>query len=355
MDLSNGELRHLSTAKGVVNPSFLAVDRKRRILYAVNEVTEFSGQQSGAVSAFSIDPKTGELTFLNQQPSGGGAPCYVWIDKTGRFVLLANYVGGNAAVLPIARDGTLGPATEVVQHRGAGLNPGRQEGPHTHSIVLDHANRYAFAADLGIDRIMIYRFDDKKGKLIPAEQPSIALKPGAGPRHFTFHPNGRHAYVINELDSTLTTFTYNASRGALSAVQTVPTVPAGFSGPNSCADVHVAPSGKFLYGSNRGNDSIVVFAIDDRTGVLSYIENTPTDGKFPRNFVIDPTGAYLLAANQHSDTIVSFRINPSSGRLTPTGHVAEVPSPVCLKLIPAFLESENQTRGKTRVGAQFDP
>jgi 6-phosphogluconolactonase len=336
MDLSTGELSHVSTARGVVNPSFLAIDRHRRNLYAVNEVTEFSGQPSGAVSAFSINQKTGDLTLLNQQPSRGGAPCYLWIDKTGRFVLLANYVGGNAAVLPVERDGTLGMATDVAQHRGASVNPERQEGPHTHCIVLDRSNRYAFAADLGIDRIMIYRFDAKRGKLIPGKEPSIALKPGAGPRHFTFHPNDLYAYVINELDSTLTAFSYDAERGTLSAMQTVPTLPDSFSGLNYCADVHVSPSGKFLYGSNRGHDSIVVFAIDARTGMLRYVQNQPTGGKFPRNFVIDPTGTWLLVANQHSDTIVTFRISSSGGSLTPTGHLAEVPSPVCLKLIPTF-------------------
>ena len=260
----------------------------------------------------------------------------MWIDKTGRFLLVANYVGGNAAVLPIERGGTLGVATDVAQHRGAGVNPERQEGPHAHCIVLDRSNRYAFAVDLGIDRIMVYQFDAKKGKLIPAKEPSIALKPGAGPRHFTFHRNGRYAYVINELDSTLTVFTYDDARGKLSAIQTIATVPQSFSGPNYCADLHVSPSGKFLYGSNRGHDSIVVFAIDPDTGMLRYVENHPTAGKFPRNFAIDPTGNYLLVANQHSDTIVSFRIAPSSGTLTPTGYIAEVPSPVCLKLIPTF-------------------
>ena len=336
MNLSTGELRHSGTTRGVVNPSFLAISPHRRNLYAVNEVEEFSGQPSGALSAFSIERKTGDLTFLNQQPSRGSAPCYVLVDKTGKYVLVANYFGGNVAVLPVERGGRLGPATDMAQHQGASVNPERQQGPHAHCIVLDRANHYAFAADLGVDKIMIYRFDAKRGKLTPGREPWVALKPGAGPRHFTFHPKARFAYVINELDSTLTAFTYDGSRGALNAIQTVATVPDGFPGANYCADIHITPSGKFLYGSNRGHDSIVVFAVDEGTGRLRYVQHQPTQGSFPRNFAIDPTGKYLLVANQKSDTIVVFRIAPSSGTLTPTGHVVRVPSPVCLKMIPTF-------------------
>ena len=332
LDLSTGGLTHLSTARGVANPSFLAIDRHRRYLYAVNELTEFSGEPSGAVSAFSINQKTGDLTFLNQQSSRGSAPCYVWIDKTGRFVLLANYFGGNVAVLPIQPDGALGVATDVAQHRGTGADPERQDGPHAHCIVLDRANRYAFAADLGIDRIMIYRFDAKSGKLIPGNEPSIALKPGAGPRHFTFHPNGRYAYVINELDSTLTAFTYDGVRGILTPLQTVPTVPEGFSGQNSCADIHVSPAGNFLYGSNRGHDSIAVFSLDS-SGKPTPVEHVPTLGKTPRNFRIDPTGRWLFAANQSSGTVQLFRIDPATGRLTASGQSLEVTSPVCVKFL----------------------
>jgi 6-phosphogluconolactonase len=336
MNLSTGELRHFSTIKGIVNPSFLAIDPQRRHLYAVNEVSDFKPKPAGAVSAFSINQQTGDLTFLNQQTSLGGAPCHLMVDRTGKYVLLANYEGGNVAVLPVQHDGSLGAATDMVQHQGASVNVQRQQGPHAHCIMLDRANRYAFAIDLGIDKIMIYRFDAVRGKLTPNQAPWVSLKPGAGPRHFVFHPDGKFAYVINELDSTITAFTYASARGTLRAVQTTSTLPGGFSGANDCADVQVSPSGKFLYGSNRGHDSIVVFAIDERTGKLQYVQHEPTRGKTPRNFAIDPTGTYLLVANQDSDTIHTLRIDPVKGKLTPTGLMAEVPSPVCLKLIPSF-------------------
>jgi len=329
MNMSSGELKHFNTVKGVVDPSFLAVDLKRRYLYAVNEVSQFAGKPSGAVSAFQIDPKSGNLKFLNQQPSLGGAPCHLSVDKTDRFVLVANYDAGNVTVLPVERDGSLGLATDTVQHHGSSVKK-EQEGPHAHCIILDDANRYAFAADLGLDKILIYRFDAKRGKLNPNRQPWVQVKPGAGPRHFTFHPNGRYAYVIDELDSTFTAFSCNGFTGTLKELQTVSTLPSDFSGANSCAELSVSPSGKFLYGSNRGHNSIVSFAINESTGKLTYLEHAPTQGKTPRNFTIDPTGSFLLVANQDSDTVITFRIDPQTGRLTPTGHVAEIPTPVCL-------------------------
>jgi 6-phosphogluconolactonase len=336
MNLSTGELRHHSIVTGVVNPSFLAIGPQARYLFAVNEVEEFDGKPGGAITAFSINRQTGGLSLLNQQPSLGGAPCYVTVDRTGKFVLAANYAGGSVSVLPVLRDGRLSKATALVQHHGSSLNSERQEGPHAHCIILDRSNRYAFAVDLGIDKIMIYRFDADRGKLTPNEIPSVNAKPGDGPRHIIFHPNGRYAYVINELTSTLTVFTYDGARGALSAVQTTSTLPRDFSGVNTCADVHVSPSGKFLYGSNRGHDSIVVFAIDEATGKLRHVDHHPSGGKTPRNFAVDPTGSYLLVANQNSDTITVYRIDPRRGSLTATGHTIEVPSPVNLKLIPSL-------------------
>jgi len=333
MNLSTGELKHVSTTAGVVNPSFLTVDPQRRYLYAVNEVSDFGGKPSGAVSAFEINRKTSKLHFLNQQPSFGGAPCYVTIDRTGRFVLVANYVGGNVSVFSIERDGRLGVVTDVDQHHGSSVNPHRQNGPHAHSIVLDHANRYAYSCDLGTDRIMIYRFDSKKGKLTANQQPWVQVKPGAGPRHFAFHPTGRYGYVMNELDATVTAFQCDRIKGTLKEAQTVRALPEGFSEMNTTADIHLSPSGKFLYGSNRGHNSIVVFGIEERTGKLRLIEHVATQGRTPRNFAIDPTGKFLLAANQDSDTIVTFRIDPATGRLKPTGYVTEVPSPVCLKIV----------------------
>jgi 6-phosphogluconolactonase len=330
-DLSSGELRHFATAKGIVNPSFLAVDPQGQHLYAVNEIEEFGGKPGGALSAFSIDAKTGNLQFLNQQPSLGSDPCHLIVDKSGKFVLVANYGGGNAAVLPL-HNGNLGPPVDMVQHGGSSVNPERQRGPHAHNVVLDKANRHAFVVDLGLDKIMIYRFDSHSGKLAPNLVPWVKLKPGAGPRHFTFHPNGRWAYVINELDSTFTGFTYDSGPGSLKELQTVSTLPTGFSGENSCAELLVSQSGKFLYGSNRGHDSIVVFSIDQSTGRLMFVEHVSTGGQTPRNFTIDPTGTFLLAANQKSDNVVTFRIDPISGKLRPTGHVAEIPTPVCLLL-----------------------
>jgi 6-phosphogluconolactonase len=332
LNMISGALSYVRTAKGVVDPSFLAVDRSRRFLYAVNEVTEFGGKPGGAVSAFSIEQGDGNLTFLNQQPSLGGAPCHLILDQTGRFLLVANYVGGNVSVLPIERDGRLGAPTELVQHQGHSVKP-EQEGPHAHCVTQDHAGPYLLPTDLGLDKIMVYKFDAKKGKLRPNAEPSATLKTGAGPRHLSFHPGGKFAYVINELDSTITAFAYRQATGTLGEVQIVSTLPKDFSGKNSCAEIAVAPDGKFLYGSNRGHDSIVVFAIDEQTGRLAYVEHQPTQGKTPRHFTIDPTGAFLLAANQNSDTIVVFRINHGNGKLAATGKPTEVPSPVCLVLV----------------------
>jgi 6-phosphogluconolactonase len=336
MKLATGELRHARTVSGVVNPSFLVIDPRRRHLYAVNEVSEFNGKPGGAVTAFAIDGRTGDLTRLNQQATLGGSPCHLTLDHTGKSLLVANYESGNVAVLPVRLDGRLGTATDVVQHHGSSINKERQQGPHAHCVALDRANRYAFAVDLGLDKIMIYRFDAARGKLTPNAPASADVKPGAGPRHLAFHANGRYAYVINELDSTITAFAYDQRRGALRAVQTLSTLPPRFAGENSGAEVQVSPSGKFLYGSNRGHDSIVVMAIDERTGKLRPVQHASTGGKAPRHFTIDPTGAYLLAASQNSDTIRTFRIGPRDGRLTPTDHTTEVPTPVCLRLVPSF-------------------
>ncbi len=331
MDTSSGTLEFSSKTTAVNNPSFLAIEPQQHYLYAVNEVGQFAGKPGGAVSAFSIDPETGELTFLNQQPSHGTAPCHLSVDKTGQFVLVANYGGGSVCVLPIQDDGRLGEATDFIQHQGKSVNPRRQKAPHAHSVIIAPTNRYAFATDLGLDKIMIYQLDLTQGKLKPNDKPWVAVKAGAGPRHFTFHPNGGYAYVINELDNTITAFTYDETKGTLSETQTVSTLPEDFTGTSYCADVHVSPSGKFLYGSNRGHDSIVMFVIDEATGKLTFVGHEPTQGQFPRNFAIDPTGTFLLAANQKTDNIITFQINQQTGRLTPTGSVAEVPTPVCLK------------------------
>jgi 6-phosphogluconolactonase len=329
MDTMSGTLTREHATKSI-NPSYLALDRGRRHLYAVNEVDDFGGKSSGAVSSFRIDPKTGKLTLLNQQPSLGADPCYVSLDATGKFVLVANYTGGNLSVLPIQRDGSLGPASDHVQHQGSSVHE-NQKSAHAHCFFVDANNRYALAADLGMDKVMVYRFDSARGKIKTASQTS--LKPGAGPRHLAFHPRGRFLYTINELNSTVSLFTYDARMGSLSPVQTVSTLPADFTAHNDCADVHVSASGRFLYGSNRGHDSIVVFAIDQATGKLTLVEHVSTDGKTPRNFTLDPSGRFLLAANQNSDSVVTFRVDPVTGKLDPTGNVADVPAPVCLKFV----------------------
>jgi len=336
LNLSSGELKPVATTSGVVNPSFLAIAPSRRYLYAVNEVEEFAGKRSGALSAFAIDQRTGQLRLLNQQPSLGGAPCYVVVDRAGRFVLLANYAGGNVAVLPVRSDGSLGEATDVKQDLGSSVNAARQEGPHAHCIVLDPANRFAYACDLGTDKIMIFRFDKRRGRLVPNEKPWVEVKPGAGPRHLTFHPGGRYAYVINELHATVTAFAHDRAQGNLKEVQTVATLPTDFTGANTSADIHVSPDGRFLYCSNRGHDSIACFKLDPRNGKLAFSAHESTGGKTPRNFAIDPTGAFLLVANQNSDNIVTFRRDGKTGRLSATGHLAEVPSPVCLKFTTSF-------------------
>jgi 6-phosphogluconolactonase len=333
MDLTGGDLRHAATVKGVSNPSFLAIDSKRRFLYAANESGEFAGKKGGGVTAYSIDQKTGDLRKLNEQTSPG-VPCHVSVHPSGKFVFAANYGGGNVVIYPVRSDGGLLAASDVAQHTGTGGDPKRQTGPHAHSILPDAAGRHLFAPDLGIDKVMIYRIDTKNGKFIP--NGFAPTKAGAGPRHFDFHPTGKFAYVINELDSTVTAFSYDEAKGALTGIQAISTLPPDFSGTSYCADIHVHPSGRFVYGSNRGHNSIVVFAIDQGSGKLKAIAHESTQGKWPRNFGIDPTGAYLMVANQNSDNVVTFRIDQQTGKLISTGKTTEIPSPVCLKFIPAF-------------------
>lgn len=331
-NLRTGEATQPRLVAETPNPSFLAIHPNLRFLYAVNEI--WGGGREGTVSAFAIQPD-GSLRFLNQRPSKGVGPCHLTVDKTGKFVLVANYGSGSVAVLPILPDGSLGEATCSIQHEGKSVNPQRQEGPHAHSINLDPANKFAIVADLGIDKLLVYRFDAAKGTLEPNDPPFVATAPGAGPRHVAFHPSGKFVYAINELNSTVTAYRYDASKGVLTEIQTVSTLPEGFSGANTTAEVQVHPSGRFLYGSNRGHDSVAVFAIDEDTGKLSPLGHYPTQGRTPRNFGIDPTGNYLFAANQDSDDIVVFRIDAQTGKLEPTGKVVKIPTPVCVKFAPA--------------------
>jgi 6-phosphogluconolactonase len=333
LDLATGAMTRVGVAKGVKNPSFLAIHPNRKFLYAVSEVEDSDGKRTGGVTSFAIDAATGELSRLNAQPSEGAGPCHLVVDRTGKCVLVANYGGGSVASLPIGDDGKLAKAASAIQHKGSSVNPRRQESPHAHSINVDPGNRFAVAADLGLDKVLVYRLDATKGTLTPNDPPSTSVAPGAGPRHFAFHPTGRFAYVINEITCTVTAFAYDGERGTLKETQTITTLPHEVKEGYSTAEVQVHPSGKFLYGSNRGHDSIAIFSIDSSTGKLTAVGHQPTGGKTPRNFAIDPTGQYLLAENQNSDTIVVFRIDQKTGELKPTANVVDVPSPVCVRFL----------------------
>ena len=333
LDPSTGVLTHAATVRGVVNPSFLVVDLQGHRLYAVNEITGDHGSH-GTVSAFAVDPETGGLTFLNRQSSHGLAPCYVSLDVTGRYVLVANYESGSLCVLPVQDDGRLGEATDVVRLHGSGPNPQRQEGPHAHMILPGPGGRTLFAVDLGTDKIMLYHLHQERGTLMPADPPWAQLAPGTGPRHLAFHPNGQFAYVIGELRSTVTVLRYHEGGGRLEHVQALSTLPVGFKGQNLGAEIAVAPSGRFAYASNRGHDSIVIYEVDQPTGRLSLVGHEPSQGAGPRFFTIDPAGHLLLVANQDSDTVATFRIDQDSGELEATGHVTDVPTPVCLRFLP---------------------
>jgi 6-phosphogluconolactonase len=334
LDLSSGALGAPKLAAKETNPSFLAIHPDHRFLYAVSEVNNFGGRKTGAVSAFRIHEADGTLTRFDQESSDGAGPCYIALDHEGKYLLVANYGGGTVAVYPLGPGGEMGPACSVIQHKGSGANPSRQVAPHAHSINLDSANKFAVAADLGLDKLLVYRFHGLTGTLVPSDPPFTAVAPGSGPRHFAFHPDGHHAYVINERTSTVTAFDYDSELGVLKELQTLSTLPEGFTGRNSTAEIQVHPSGRFVYGSNRGHNSIAMFAVQESTGKLRPLGHQPTQGKTPRNFALDPTGTFLLAENQDSDTIVVFRIDPKTGLLDPTGHTASVPKPVCVKMMP---------------------
>jgi 6-phosphogluconolactonase len=333
-DSATARLVPIGLAAESTNPSFLAVHPNHRFLYAVNEVNNYQGEKSGAVSAFAIDRATGNLTLLNQVATRGGDPCYISFDKTGKYVLVANYAGGSIAVFPVLEDGRLGAASAFIQHSGHGTNPQRQEAPHAHSIDLSPDNRFALVDDLGLDETLVYGFDSAKGSLTTSADPATKAEPGAGPRHLAFSPTGKFAYVINEMASAVSAFRYDPATGGLRKLQTISALPEDVSGRSEAAEIQVHPSGKFLYASNRGHDSIVVFAIDRNIGTLTPIEYVSTRGESPRYFEIDPTGSLLFAANEKSDNIVAFHINPQTGRLTPTGKVLEVSQPVCITFVP---------------------
>jgi 6-phosphogluconolactonase len=332
-DSATGESDSLGLAAESTAPSFLAIAPSGRFLYAVNEISQFNGQPTGAVSAFAIQPKTAKLTLLNQVPSRGEGPAHIALDRSGKYALVSNYDRGSIAVFPVLENGRLGEATAFVQHKGSSVNKERQEGPHAHAAVFSPDNRFVIVADLGLDKLLVYRFDAAAGT-IGGDPQIVRAVPGAGPRHLVFDATGRYLYVINEMQSTVVAYAYDARNGALSEVQIVSALPKGFPQTSEAAEIEMHPSGRFLFASNRGDDSIAVFAINPKDGTLAPVEIDSTGGKTPRNFVLDPTGAWLLAANQDSNDIVAFRVDPSTGHLTRSGLELHVTSPVCVRFVP---------------------
>ena len=328
MNAATGAIECIDVQPGVENPTFLAIDPSGEHLYAVSE--QMSGD--GEISAYAID-RHGSLTLLNMEHTGGAGPCHVQVDRTDSYVVVANYFGGSVCLLPIKPDGSLGARSDFVQHRGSSIDPERQRQAHAHCVMIDRANALVYACDLGIDAIVVYRIDHAAGRLVELPDLTVPAEPGDGPRHFTFHPAGRYAYLANELGSAVSVYDYDAPSGALTFQQRVSTLPATWSGENTSADIHVSPDGRFVYASNRGHDSIAAFAVEPDSGRLTSLGQTSTRGEVPRNFLITPDGRFLLAANQNSGNIVVFRVDQTSGRLEFSGQEAAVPAPVCLQLL----------------------
>ncbi len=333
-NLATGQLAAPELAAETLSPSFLALHPAGRVLYAVGETGNWGGRRVGSVSAFSIDVGSGRLTLLNRESSGGAGPCHLAVDRTGRCLLVANYGSGSVAALPLQATGQLAEPKTVIQHQGSSVNPQRQAGPHAHFITTDAANRFALVCDLGLDQVLVYRLDAAQATLDAHDTPFASVKPGSGPRHLAFHPSGRFAFLINEMGSTLTAFEYEAKRGTLKELQTLSTLPEAFAGNSTCAEVQVHPSGRFVYGSNRGHDSIAVFSFEDKGGRLACVAHQPTQGRTPRHLAIDPTGRWLLAENQDSDSVVVFRVDATTGRLSATGQVLAVGAPACAVFVP---------------------
>jgi 6-phosphogluconolactonase len=335
---STGKATFIGLVAETPYPSWITVSPNLEYLYAANE-NELKPERGkpNNVSAFAMDRKTGKLTFLNQATAGGQGPCHLSVDKTGKNLLVANYGSGSFEVIPIQTDGRLGTPTAFVQDEGSGADPQRQRGPHAHCILPSPDNRFVLGSDLGLDEILVWRFDPVKGTLAPNDPPFAKVPPKSGCRHFAFSPNAKFVYVVNEMGNTVTVFSYQAAKGALAELQNIPTLPKDFTGRSTSAEIVVDRAGKFLYTSNRGHDSIAIFAIDSKKGTLTLLENVPTQGKTPRNFAIDPTGQYLFAANQDTNNIVIFRVDAKTGKLTPTGQVLEdSPEPTCVLFVPAM-------------------
>jgi 6-phosphogluconolactonase len=332
LDAATGKLTEPEVAAEIGNPSFVALHPNGRNLYAVSELGTAGGQPGGTVTAYSINRSNGKLTQLNQTTTKGTSPCHLNVDKTGKSLVLVNYGTGSTASYSVKPDGSLSDIVSFIQHTGSSITP-RQKGPHAHSANISFDNRFVVVADLGLDQVLVYKFDPAKATLTPNDPPFVKVAPGSGPRHFTFHPKGRFAYVINEIASTVTAFTWDAKRGTFTEIQTISTLPDGWKGNTTTAEVVAHPNGKFLYGSNRGHNSLAVFTIDPAKGTLTRTANVPTQGEIPRNFAIDPTGKWLLAANQNTSNVVAFSIDQNSGDLKPTGQILKVGSPVCIRYL----------------------
>lgn len=330
-DAATGKLDAMGTVGKVVNPSFLATDPNYRFLYAVSEA---EGHGNGGVSAFSIDRKTGSLRFLNSASSAGVAPCHLAVDKTTKMLVVANYGTGSVSAFPIEHDGRLGAMSSLMEAHGSSVNRERQEGPHAHEVVISADNRFVYVPDLGLDQIRIYALEPSQAKLGASEHQVTKEDPGSGPRHMAFSPSGKFAYVLSELKSVVTVFSHDPSTGNLKLIQTISTLPAGYSGENAPAEIEVDKAGKFVYASNRGHDSIAVFAIDQSSGRLKEVQIVPTQGKEPRGMQIDPTGKWMFVGNQKSDQFVVFRIDSTTGQLTSNGQVIETPTPVAFQFVP---------------------
>ena len=333
-DDATGKLSPIGLAAETRNPSFLVTSADGRLLFAVNEISDYGGDRSGSVTSFAVDAETGKLTQLSNQSTRGADPCHLALDRTGRFLGVANYTGGSVAVLPVSGEGRLGPPVAFFQHEGRGTDPKRQEGPHAHQVVFTADNRFLVVTDLGLDGLVVYRFDERTGSLTPHEPPIARVAAGSGPRHFVFHPDGKRAFVINELSSTVTALTWDVGAGTFRASASVSTLPAGFKGRNSTAEIALHPGGRFLYGSNRGHDSIAAFAVDQKKG-LALVEVEPTGGQAPRHFIIDESGRWLIAANQATGNLAVFAVDQKTGALTPAATSVRAETPVCVVLAPS--------------------
>ena len=333
-DPATGAISDLAPDATMPNPTFQVLHPTLRVLYSVSEMRDEAGRHDGSVTAFAIDLRTGRLTALNRQTVRAQGPCHLAVDATGRMLIASNYASGSVTALPIAPDGRLREPASVIQHHGSSVVAERQSEPHAHSTTISPDNRFAFAADLGIDRVVAYRTDPAAATLAAHDSSTIAVRPGLGPRHFAFHPSRRSAYLITELGNTINVFSYDEASGRLSEIQEISTLPDGHAGVSYAADVHLSADGRFLYGSNRGHDSIAIFAVDPDSGRLTAAGHAPVRGKWPRNFALDRAGRYLIAANQESDSLTVFGRDPDTGQLEPHGAPVAVPAPVCVTLMP---------------------